>query len=129
MHVNIILSFRENSKRCGKGRCSFVSFLYEGEWLNDEFHGTGVKTFSNGDRYEGGWFRGKMEGSGKYISHEGWTYEGEFKSDQRHGIGKTIYPNGDIVSGEYYNDIFRKGKFKWVDPQNPGSYMTVSRKR
>ena len=69
-----------------------------------------------------------MEGKGRYISHEGWEYEGDFKLDQRHGTGKTVYQNGDAVTGKYYNDAFREGKFKWVNPQNPGSYMTVSRK-
>ena len=125
--VNIIFIYRKNGKRSGNGRCSFVSFIYDGEWRDDEFHGFGVKTFSNGDRYEGTWVLGKMEGKGKYVSHEGWTYEGQFKFDQRHGVGKTYYPSGDIVCGAYYNDRFRNGNFQWADPQNPGSYMTVSK--
>ena len=95
--------------------------------LNDEFHGQGVKTYSNGDRYDGGWENGKMNGKGVYTSHEGWRYEGQFKADHRHGTGKTFYTDGDVVSGTYFNDHFRKGGVKWIDPEHPGSYMTVSR--
>ena len=36
--------------------------LYEGTWLNGEFHGKGVLKFSNEDRFQGQWENGQLHG-------------------------------------------------------------------
>ena len=43
---------------------------YVGEYKNGNFHGKGVLTFDNGEKYEGQFVEGKREGMGTVIFKE-----------------------------------------------------------
>ncbi|KAH3723085.1 2-isopropylmalate synthase [Pelomyxa schiedti] len=50
---------------------------YVGERKNDEFHGEGVRLWSNGDRYQGDWVDGKEHGNGtKRWARDGSSFTG-----------------------------------------------------
>ena len=57
--------------------------IYDGEWVNDAFHGKGRLTFKS------------------YAKNEkGTIFEGEFENGHQKNFGKLLYPNGDIYNGE-----------------------------
>eukprot|EP01034_Spumella_vulgaris_P039724 gene39724-49090_t len=51
---------------------------FKGEFLNDMFHGYGVKVFENGDGYEGGFANGLLQGQGEISYENGDKYVGGF---------------------------------------------------
>ncbi|MDF1699484.1 MAG: hypothetical protein P1U56_26765 [Saprospiraceae bacterium] len=61
---------------------------YLGEFVNGEYHGTGILKYSDGGRYEGKWSKGKKEGKGKIFyppDSEIEYIEGEFVNDEPKG--------------------------------------------
>ncbi|MBS4168787.1 hypothetical protein [Parachlamydia sp. AcF125] len=103
---------------------------YEGGFINGEYYGKGVVTYSDGSTYEGRFKNDKHAGRGtyKYAGNghsEGYTYEGCFKDGKAHGKGTITYKSGDKFTGEfkegnmdgkgeslYVNGIKLKGIFK-----------------
>ncbi|KAL6067459.1 Phosphatidylinositol 4-phosphate 5-kinase [Balamuthia mandrillaris] len=77
---------------------------YEGEWLNNVFHGTGTFTFASGNVYKGQYANGKREGKGCYLYKNGDKYEGEYHADKKHGHGRFTFANGDCYDGEWVAD-------------------------
>ncbi|KAL1530249.1 hypothetical protein AB1Y20_001164 [Prymnesium parvum] len=75
---------------------------YDGEWVDDYFHGIGKMKTQSID-YEGGFQRSKRHGKGKLFYADGSWYEGEFKDDMFDGIGELHDSNG------VYEGWFRKG--------------------
>ena len=61
--------------------------LYEGTWLNGEFHGKGVLKFSNEDQFQGQWENGQLHGQGLQFFADGNKYEGSFIKGKRQGAG------------------------------------------
>lgn len=62
--------------------------LYEGEF--DEanlYHGKGVLTYYDSEKYEGEFQSGNRHGKGTMTYLNGDRYEGEWKHDNRHGYG------------------------------------------
>ena len=54
--------------------------IYEGDWVDDKYHGKGTLKYANGDIYEGIWcLNKKKEGTFKYSNGD--IYEGEWKYD------------------------------------------------
>lgn len=114
----------------GKGKLSVISkgMEYQGDWLNNQRHGQGVETWSDGRVYSGDFTQDQKEGYGELTLPDGTTYSGSFKkgvfdgfgslnkskayqytgnfiNGMRQGLGKIIYANGD-----YYDGQFFKGK-------------------
>lgn len=82
---------------------------YEGERNNnDERHGLGKGTFSNGDTYEGRYEFGKRHGPGTYRFKSAGKYVGEYSEGRKHGQGTFWYPDGSRYEGG------------WVDNQRNG---------
>ena len=84
-------------------------FMYEGEFVNGQHHGEGIKTYSNGDIYKGEWEDGLRHGRGTITWSSGASYDGQWKKDKRCGEGIKTYSNGDIYKGEW-QDGRRHGK-------------------
>ncbi|MCW5210304.1 hypothetical protein VU03_00860 [Desulfobulbus sp. N3] len=49
----------------------------------DQFHGTGVMFYTNGDKYSGSWSNGKRHGKGTYTFKDGTTYKGIWENGKR----------------------------------------------
>ena len=77
---------------------------YNGEYVNDQFHGTGTFKFVDGASYEGEWSYGLRHGQGIMTYKTGNVYEGSWKQDKKHGPGKAVFLNGDTFTGTYAND-------------------------
>lgn len=80
-------------RRKGKGRFEdFKSeYSYEGEWLDDLKHGSGVEKCLDGS-----------------------IYEGEFHCNLRQGNGTLRMPIGEVYIGEFSNNLIHgKGKYTW----------------
>ena len=70
------------------------SGFYEGEIVNEKFHGIGGRLFPNGDIYFGEWADGELEGEGiyKFYSHDLFlSYEGKFENGMSIGIGLYLF--------------------------------------
>ena len=66
--------------------------MYDGQWFEDEMHGTGTEIWEEGRmRYSGDFVQGKKTGQGVF-EFDGHTYEGEFEDGQFHGQGKYTNP-------------------------------------
>ena len=78
---------------------------YEGQMFQNQMHGRGIFTSSQGYVYTGEFKNGKPNGFGKLVYENGDQYEGSFENDMLHGTGKYIYANGDRYQGEFQNDL------------------------
>ena len=78
---------------------------YEGQMFQDQMHGRGIFTSSQGYVYTGEFRYGKPNGRGKLVYDNGDKYEGNFLEDMLHGQGKYNYANGDFYQGEFQNDL------------------------
>jgi hypothetical protein len=78
---------------------------YEGQVFQDQMHGRGIFTSSQGYVYIGEFKYGKPSGLGKLTYDNGDQYEGSFFNDMLHGKGKYMYANGDLYQGEFQNDL------------------------
>ena len=83
--------------------------VYEGEFLNDKFHGKGKATNKHPTRgvyyYEGEWFMGNWHGKGVLWSEDGiFRYDGEFINGDMDGYGTLTYDGisktGNFKHGE-----------------------------
>jgi hypothetical protein len=116
-----------NSKMSGKGIYRFDDGgIYDGEYLDDYFHGLGVERFAdgttyegeyradkrsghgiyryaNGSVYEGGWLNGFKSGYGSYRFASGHVYEGGCMNGLPSGYGIMRYPDGRVYEGQYLN--------------------------
>jgi hypothetical protein len=78
---------------------------YEGQVFQEQMHGRGIFTSSQGYVYTGEFKHGKPSGLGKLVYDNGDQYEGIFFNDMLHGKGKYLYTNGDRYQGEFQNDL------------------------
>ena len=60
---------------------------YEGQCLNNSFHGQGVLALKNGDRYEGNFVGNYKNGLGKLFFADGSYLIGQFKNNMAEGYG------------------------------------------
>ena len=65
-----------------------TSLLFLGPFKNDNKHGKGILTYSNGDKYEGMFVNGKREGKGTYTFKGDRPKEGNYHNDER--VNKTV---------------------------------------
>ncbi|XP_031421431.1 MORN repeat-containing protein 1 isoform X2 [Clupea harengus] len=74
---------------------------YSGQFSAGELHGFGVFQHGNGEKYEGEFAWGLREGHGLLVDRDGQTYEGCFHQNKRHGEGRMHYRNGDVYEGSW----------------------------
>jgi hypothetical protein len=106
----------------GKGALYYVNgeIAYEGEWMNDQLHGSGIlyneyplyvtscidwrglnKVEQEWTKYEGSFVRDTREGKGTLFLTNGEYYEGSFLNDLPHGFGVYHQLGGHKVKGEW----------------------------
>jgi hypothetical protein len=59
--------------------------VYEGQYQDEEKHGTGKYTSANGDAYEGTFVHGKKSGKGVFTYSSGNVYSGDYKDGKQNG--------------------------------------------
>ena len=96
-------------KELEKENIFFKWSIYEGDFVEDKYHGRGIMTYANGDKYEGEWKDDLRNGKGKLIYANGEIYEGEFQNDNINGKGTLTWTDGDKYVGEFKNN-YRQGK-------------------
>ncbi|KPI88115.1 hypothetical protein ABL78_2802 [Leptomonas seymouri] len=90
--------------RHGRGTYTCPSFTYEGDWEEDEMHGSGQLTFTeSGSTYKGAFARGCFSGHGTYRWRDGAVYCGQWRANRMHGEGVYTDAQGHIWKGKYYN--------------------------
>ena len=112
----------KNDEFHGQGTYTFSDGeKYVGEFKNDEYHGQGRYTFPNGDIYIGEFEDSKFHGQGSFYYGEktewaGHNYVGEFKNSSRNGHGTYTYADGSKYVGEWKDDLFNgQGKMTYDD--------------
>ena len=101
----------------GKGKVIFAGTVtpsgsqvgmeeYDGEWCEDQMHGTGTYKFTSGNCYTGDFDKGVMHGFGKMLYADGSSYEGEWKQNLMSGEG--VYIDSDKIRWE---GIFVDGQY------------------
>ena len=93
---------------------------YIGEKVNGLKHGRGTLYSEDGRIiYEGDFKNNLFEGTGRYNYSDGYYYIGEFQKGLKHGKGSDYYENGNtIYEGTFVNDMKEgKGKMYNIDGQ------------
>ena len=95
---------------------------YEGDWVDDVPHGSGVMLFENGDRYQGNFVMGHAEGQGSKTwaqpPRAGDSYQGQWRADMRHGQGEMRWSAGDRYKGQWRDGMRHgQGEHHWADGQ------------
>ncbi|MCO5560881.1 hypothetical protein L7F22_014501 [Adiantum nelumboides] len=75
--------------------------VYEGEFHQGRFSGSGVYHFYLSGRYEGDWVDGKFDGYGVETWARGSCYRGHYRCGLREGYGVYRFFTGDVFSGEW----------------------------
>jgi hypothetical protein len=126
------------SLRHGKGKETYADgSRYEGDHVNDMWHGNGVRSTSAGSyegefekgmkhgtgkmvwigsraTYTGMWEHGFFHGTGTYVSKDGTIYEGEWRKGVRSGNGASLLPNGEKYQGQWKNNVYHGvGIYRW----------------
>jgi len=94
--------------------------VYTGQLLGDKRHGQGRCIYPAGelgcDVYDGSWIDDRAHGSGMYTSYQGARYFGEWADDHRHGIGSESYADGSSFHGRYELGVKHgEGRMVWTD--------------
>ncbi|XP_055515351.1 MORN repeat-containing protein 1-like isoform X1 [Leucoraja erinacea] len=90
--------------RDGFGRYTYPNsfFKYEGEWKDGKKHGHGKFLMKDGSYYEGELVNGEIEGNGvRYWASSGNEYCGQFSQGEVHGYGVMKYFDGTLYEGEF----------------------------
>ncbi len=81
-----------------------IRYVYEGDLIDEVYHGQGKLTYANGLSYHGEFKDGQYEGKGVLIYPNGDRYEGPFHQGKRHGQGILITANGKRQVGQFIDD-------------------------
>jgi hypothetical protein len=78
---------------------------YTGEWVKDQFHGSGEYLWADGRAYQGQFREDRIQGMGVARWPDGRTYEGEWVAD--HGDGRGIFTLSDtrVFEGLFTQDL------------------------
>lgn len=81
---------------------------------NDQPHGTGQASFTDGRLYKGPFVHGKMEGNGAYFLYDnGDTFEGSFRNERFYEGRYTMKSDGSYFVGKFSNGQPSTGQ--WYD--------------
>ena len=82
--------------------------------MSTPFTGIAKYTLEKGDVYEGEFLEGNYHGKGTLSFADGRIYTGDFKEDSFNGTGTLIWSNGDKYEGTFVDDMMDgKGTFTW----------------
>jgi hypothetical protein len=90
---------------------------YTGDWLDNQMHGRGQRTFPNGDVYVGAYKHGQRCGGPdcKVKFANGDLYVGSWESNNFHGHGRYFFADGTALEGTFDHGK-KQGKFKRQKP-------------
>ena len=99
----------------GKLTFNHENDFYEGEFMDNKFHGKGRLTRKvNGYEYIGEFENGLKNGIGRLIYGSGDIYQGNFSNDNMNGYGVFYLVNGDHYEGLFKNNLYHgQGKYFW----------------
>lgn len=104
------VNFREGiwigGVKTGDGTYQDSEGLYEGHFVDGDFHGQGTLRRANGDILTGEWSEGRLNGHGSLTTADGMLYVGGFRDGEFHGQGSLTYPDGRHYEGEFSNGDF-----------------------
>jgi hypothetical protein len=75
-----------------EGYLNLRSFLPEGE---------GTSKYPNDSIYEGEWLNGEFHGKGKFTWANGTEYIGDYNQGKKHGFGRFTYPSRKVYEGNW----------------------------
>ena len=85
--------------------------LYEGDFVEDEITGSGLRTWPDGRRYQGEFMEGEMHGFGEHTFPSGEKYTGQFSDNLREGEGTLGLAKGGLYEGGFSRNKFHgKGR-------------------
>jgi hypothetical protein len=89
--------------RHGKGReeSRFGDFIYDGNFKNDKYDGSGIMSWANGSRYVGQFVNNLKHGTGREWYGQGDRYQGEYKDGNIDGRGEYIKADGTSIKGTF----------------------------
>lgn len=90
-------TFNVRGQKHGNGRlvCHQAGTTYEGQWFEDNMHGTGKYSWADGRRYEGQMYRNCFQGYGEYTWPDGHKFMGQFHEDKLMGGTFLVYGLAD----------------------------------
>lgn len=106
-----------NNNMHGSGKMVYdTGAVFEGDFVAGMRHGTGTLTYANSDVYVGGWAEDNKEGQGVFTfnSDGGSTYDGQWLAGVMHGSGTYTFADGCRFEGMYM-DGRRHGKGVFVN--------------
>lgn len=100
-----------NGEKVATGKGTYVDghASYEGEFLDNAFHGHGRYVGASGAIYDGTFVKGQFQGQGKYKYPDGAEYSGEWFENKMHGKGIFSAADGVQYVGEFYNGLYVSG--------------------
>lgn len=113
----IYIGQTQGEKRHGQGMWKGKACQYEGQWLNDQQHGRGLMSWTDGRTYDGQFRQQRFDGHGRMVWQTAkgvQTYEGQYKDDQKHGSGKFVWADGRIYDGQWSRGL-RHGKGVYIN--------------
>lgn len=102
----------------GKELSRYGDFVYEGMFKNDQYHGDGVMTWSNGAKYIGQFLANEKHGYGEETYSTGESFKGNFRHGRVHGKGQYYFVDdtslkGDWVDGKLLNELATFTESTW----------------
>ncbi|QUI21675.1 hypothetical protein HZI73_04925 [Vallitalea pronyensis] len=89
---------------------------YDGQWKEGKYHGYGKSYLLDELEYDGQWQDGKRHGSGKYYVRGKLIYDGEWKNGKRHGTGKLLDDGQLVYEGGWQDNEWYGYGIWYVDP-------------
>jgi antitoxin component YwqK of YwqJK toxin-antitoxin module len=89
----------------GEGTSTYPNnSMYEGEWLNGEFHGMGKFSWPDGSEYDGEYYEGKKHGQGRFTYPSKKVYNGGWVNGKQEGEGRLYSQTGSLLKKGIWKD-------------------------
>lgn len=104
---DVYKGFFKNGRRDGDhGEYISQQYKYIGGWANGCMSGRGrLEWMGTGQMYEGEFLQNRFHGPGKFMFANGSVYEGIYINGQRHGRGKLLMADGSYYVGDWRNNV------------------------
>mmetsp|Transcript_24788 Transcript_24788/g.81463 ORF Transcript_24788/g.81463 Transcript_24788/m.81463 type:complete len:122 (-) Transcript_24788:1617-1982(-) len=109
--------------------------FYEGEFVNGEISGSGVRQWADGSTYTGQFLNGEHHGQGLFLHSNGDRYEGGFLNNQRSGHGVLVLADGAstisamlLCANEVTGRLSVRGKLRGAQVERNGDYGAQQRR-
>jgi hypothetical protein len=93
----------------GKGKYSDAHASYDGEFVHDQYEGSGLYVGASGATFEGRFKAGRMNGEGTYRWSDGAVYVGSWVEGVMQGKGQYTSSDGVQYVGKFYNGQYVDG--------------------